>query len=103
MSHEVGHSHDDHAQHEPVSYGSYFLTWFSLLALTAITVAAAGMHFGGFSVLVALVIAVVKASIVLYLFMHLKYEDATFHRLIVIMLVALAIFIGLTFTDTLFR
>jgi cytochrome c oxidase subunit 4 len=61
------------------------------------------MHFGSMSVLVALVIAVVKASIVLYLFMHLKYEDATFHRLLLIVIVAMSIFIGLTFTDTLFR
>lgn len=102
MSHEVGH-HDEHAQHEPVGYGSYFLTWFSLLALTAITVAAAGMHFGSMSVLVALGIALIKAAIVLYLFMHLKYEDATFHRLLMIVIAAMVIFIGLTFTDTLFR
>ena len=102
MSHEAGHQ-EEHAQHEPVGYGSYFLTWFSLLALTAITVAAAGMHFGSMSVLVALISAVIKASIVLYLFMHLKYEDATFHRLLLIVIVAMTIFIGLTFTDTLFR
>jgi cytochrome c oxidase subunit IV len=100
MSHDVEH-HEE--LHEPTGYGSYFLTWFALVALTALTVTAAGMHFGGGSVVVALVIATIKASIVLYLFMHLKYEDATFHRLILIMLTVLAIFIGLTFTDTLFR
>ena len=100
MSHDE--HHEEHA-HEPASYGSYFITWFSLLALTAITVAAAGMHFGSMSVLVALLIATVKAGIVLYLFMHLKYEDATFHRLLMITIATLVIFIGLTFTDTLFR
>jgi cytochrome c oxidase subunit IV len=100
MSHDVEH-HEE--LHEPAGYGSYFLTWFALLALTALTVTAAGMHFGGMSVVVALAIAVIKASIVLYLFMHLRYEDATFHRLLLIVLAALAIFIGLTFTDTLFR
>jgi cytochrome c oxidase subunit 4 len=101
MSHDAGH-HEER-QHEPVGYGTYFLTWFSLLVLTAITVTAAGMHFGGLSVAVALVIAMIKASIVLYLFMHLKYEDTLFHRLLMIVIVALVIFIGLTFTDTLFR
>ena len=100
MSHDE--HHDEHA-HEPVSYGSYFVTWFSLLALTAITVAAAGMHFGSMSVLVAMFIALIKAAIVLYLFMHLKYEDATFHRLLMIVIATMVIFIGLTFTDTLFR
>lgn len=101
MSHET-HEQEEHA-HEPVGYGSYFLTWFALLVLTAITVTAAGMHFGNASVLVALVIAMVKAAIVLYLFMHLKYEDRMFHRLLLIVIVIMAINIGLTFTDTLFR
>ena len=101
MSHDAGHH--EAAHHEPVGYGQYFMTWFALVFLTAITVTAAGLHLGAISVLVALLIATVKASIVLWLFMHMKYEDATFHRLILIMVVALAIFIGLTFTDTLFR
>jgi len=101
MSHDA--SHHEETLHEPVGYGAYFMTWFSLVFLTAITVTAAGLHLGNASVLVALLIATIKASIVLYLFMHLKYEDATFHRLLLIVIVAMSIFIGLTFTDTLFR
>jgi cytochrome c oxidase subunit 4 len=101
VSHDA-HEHDEDA-HEPAGYGSYFLTWFALLVLTAITVTAAGMHFGNASVLVALTIAMIKAGIVLYLFMHLKYESKTFHRLLVIVIVLMVINIGLTFTDTLFR
>ncbi|HET6349642.1 MAG TPA: cytochrome C oxidase subunit IV family protein [Candidatus Krumholzibacteria bacterium] len=101
MSHDSGHH--DAQPHEPAGYGTYFMTWFSLVFLTALTVTAAGLHLGSISVAVALLIAAIKASIVLYLFMHLKYEDATFHRLILIMIVAMSIFIGLTFTDTLFR
>jgi len=46
MSHDAGHHHDEH-QHEPVGYGQYFLTWFSLLGLTAITVTAAGARLTG--------------------------------------------------------
>jgi cytochrome c oxidase subunit 4 len=95
------HEHEEH--HEPAGYGVYFLTWFSLLVLTAITVTAAGMHFGSMSVVVALFIALIKASIVLWLFMHLKYEDSLFHRLIWVVIFAMSVFIGLTFTDTLFR
>ena len=97
------HEHHEEHAHEPVGYGMYFLTWFSLLVLTAITVTAAGMHFGSLSVVVALFIALVKASIVLYLFMHLKYEDTLFHRLLWVVIFAIVVFIGLTFTDTLFR
>ncbi len=96
------HEHEEHAK-GPTGYGLYFMTWFSLLILTAITVAAAGMHFGSLSVVVALLIAMVKASIVLWLFMHLKYEDDLFHRLLWVVIFAIVVFIGLTFTDTLFR
>ena len=101
MSHDAGHHEESH--HEPTSYGMYFVTWFALIFLTAITVTAAGLHLGNAGVLVALLIATVKASIVLWLFMHLKYEDATFHRLLLIVITTMAIFIGMTFTDTLFR
>jgi cytochrome c oxidase subunit 4 len=99
----MSHDHDQEAAHEPVSYGTYVVTWLALLVLTAITVTAAGLHFGALNVLVALAIAATKATIVLYFFMHLKYETTIFHRMLVIVIVTLAIFIGLTFTDVLFR
>lgn len=102
MSHDANHEANVQA-HEPLGYSTYFITWFSLVGLTALTVTAAGLNLGGVSVVVALAIAAVKASIVLFVFMHLKYEDALFHRLLVVMLVTLTIFIGLTFTDVLFR
>jgi cytochrome c oxidase subunit 4 len=98
---EMKHEHE--TKHEPAGYGVYFLTWFTLVVLTSITVTAAGMDFGNLSVFVALVIAAVKASVVLYLFMHLKYESKMFHIMVIVVLVTLVIFIGLTFTDTLFR
>lgn len=94
--------HDQH-DHKPVGYGVYFLAWFSLLVLTAITVSVAGLQLGNISVLVVLSIALVKASVVLYLFMHLKYERQLFHTMLLITLFTLTVFIGLTFTDTLFR
>jgi cytochrome c oxidase subunit 4 len=101
MSHDEHHEAAQH--HEPAGYGVYFMTWFALVFLTAITVTAAGLHLGSISVAVALIIATIKASIVLYLFMHLKYEDAAFRRLILVMLGFFGIMVGLTFTDVLFR
>ena len=97
----MDHDHDE--QHEPVSYGVYVLTWVTLLVLTSITVTVAGMDFGSVSVFVALAIASIKATVVLYYFMHLKYESKLFHVMLYVVLVTLVIFIGLTFTDTLFR
>jgi len=99
----MSHDHEQESHHEPAGYGIYFVTWFALLILTAITVTAAGFDFGNMSVTVAMAIATVKASIVLAWFMHLKYEGKLFHVMIWLTLVTLAIFIGLTFTDVLFR
>jgi cytochrome c oxidase subunit 4 len=94
---------DYETRHEPVGYGVYFLAWFTLLVLTAITVTAAGMSFGSFSVFVALTIAAIKATVVLLIFMHLKYESRLFHIMLGVVLFTLVLFIGLTFTDVLFR
>jgi cytochrome c oxidase subunit 4 len=99
----MSHDHEHATDHEPVGYGTYILTWFTLVVLTAVTVTAAGMNFGKLSVLVALLIATIKAGVVLMIFMHLKYEPRLFKTMVWIVLITLAIFVGLTFTDTLFR
>ena len=90
-------------EHEPTGFDLYILTWVALLILTAITVTVAGMHLGKLSVLTAVAIAAVKAGVVLYLFMHLKYESRMLKTFVYATLVVLAIFIGLTFTDILYR
>jgi cytochrome c oxidase subunit 4 len=50
------------------------MTLAALLALTAITVAAAGIDFGAGNVVIALTIATVKASLVALIFMHLRHD-----------------------------
>lgn len=94
---------DDHTEHEHAGYDVYVLAWVALLILTAVTVTVAGLHLGKLSVLTAVVIAAVKASLVLYFFMHLKYEKPLFRTMVFVTLGVLAIFIGLTFTDILYR
>jgi cytochrome c oxidase subunit 4 len=46
----------------------------ALLALTALTVTAAGIDFGPYNTVIALVIATMKASLVALFFMHLRYD-----------------------------
>jgi cytochrome c oxidase subunit 4 len=86
-----------------VPYGTYFLVWGALLILTALTVAAAGIHFGRLNVLAALLIASCKTGLVLYIFMHLKYDEPIYRNVLFIAAVCLAIFIGITFLDVSFR
>lgn len=46
----------------------------TLLALTVITVLAAGLNFGSWNVVIALGIATIKASLVALFFMHLRHD-----------------------------
>ncbi len=58
----------------PVSL--YVTIFLALMALTTMTVFAAFVDLGQFNFLVALVIAGFKASLVIWYFMHLKYQSA---------------------------
>jgi cytochrome c oxidase subunit 4 len=78
-------------------------TWLALLALTALTVGITRLELGGCKVLGALAIACVKAGLVIAVFMHMKYEGRLLRWLLFLALVTLAIFIGFTFFDVLYR
>ena len=87
-----------------MSYARYVLVWLVLLALTAVTVTMASLDLGRVSIVAVLAIAAVKSTLVLLLFMHLLFEKRLLLKLLVpIAIAALAIFIGLTYTDILFR
>jgi cytochrome c oxidase subunit IV len=82
---------------------TYVIVWAALLALTATTIFVAGMHLGRFSILTALVIASIKASLVLWFFMHLKYEKRLFKVMLLVPIATLTVILGLTFLDIWFR
>jgi cytochrome c oxidase subunit 4 len=83
---------------------TYVLVWAGLLLLTALTVSVAGVNLGQLSILIVLVIAAVKSTLVLLYFMHLKYERGFLFMLIMPGTVfLLVLFIGFVFTDIAFR
>jgi cytochrome c oxidase subunit IV len=82
---------------------TFIKVWLALLALTAITITVAELHLGRFSMLTALAIASFKAGLVLWFFMHLKYESRLFKWLLLAPIVTLAVIIGLTFFDIWYR
>lgn len=89
---------------EKVKYRTYIFVWLGLVILTGITVSMAGMNLGRLSIGIVLAIAAIKSGLVLSYFMHLKYETGLLFKLMIpIVLAALTIFIGLTFTDIAFR
>jgi cytochrome c oxidase subunit 4 len=84
---------------------AYVVVWAVLLALTGVTiaVASAGPSLGAFSTLTAVAIASLKAGLVCWYFMHLKYEKRFFKLLLLVPIVTLAVMIGLTFVDIGYR
>jgi cytochrome c oxidase subunit 4 len=85
------------------NYKTYILVWGALLVLLGITIAAAKLYVFQYSVLVNLLIASIKAILVLMFFMHLKYEGYFLKSLVVLTLAALTFIIALTFSDVWFR
>ncbi|HEU0033059.1 MAG TPA: cytochrome C oxidase subunit IV family protein [Kofleriaceae bacterium] len=73
----------------------------SLLLLTLVTVLATKIDFGAnINLAIAMLIAVVKATLVVLFFMHLKY-DKLFHSVVFVSaLLAAALFVGFTLMDT---
>jgi len=87
-----------------VSHVRYFYVWIALLVLTAITVTTAGLNVGRVGIIIVLVIAATKSTMVLLWFMHLRSEKRLLLKLLVpIAIATLAIFIGLTYMDILTR
>ena len=91
------------AAREP-SCKSYLLVYAALVCLTAITVTSASLDLGKIAIFIVLAIAGTKAVLVLLYFMHLRYEKKLLIKILMpIVVVTLAIFIGLTYTDILYR
>jgi cytochrome c oxidase subunit IV len=93
------------SEHEQpiVSFRTNAVIWLLLLVLTATTVYVSRLPLGPFHIWAGIGIAVVKSSLVILIFMQLKYEQPLFKGLLLIALTILGIFISLTFFDTLYR
>lgn len=86
-----------------VPYRTFIVVWLTLLILTGVTVAVAQVNLGALNVWVALGIATLKSALVVAFFMHMKYETPLFKLALLAALAILAIFIGMTFLDVLYR
>ncbi|MBS1121321.1 MAG: caa(3)-type oxidase, subunit [Deltaproteobacteria bacterium] len=93
--------HDEHGISHVASVKVLVGTGGALLMLTLVTVLATRVDFGAnINLAVAMAIAVVKATLVILFFMHLKY-DKLFHSVIFVSaLLAAALFVGFTLMDS---
>ena len=86
-----------------IPYRTFLLVLGGLIVLTLISVAITRIHLGSLTVFMALLIAAVKSSIVLWIFMHLKFENRMFKLSVVGVVLLLAAVITITLLDYLFR
>jgi len=82
---------------------TYIVVWGALIVLTAATVAVSYVHLGMMNVVVALLIASAKASLVALFFMHLRYESRLVWGFALTPIFFLVLIIAGTLSDTLFR
>jgi cytochrome c oxidase subunit IV len=80
-AHGGAHGHDSHGglqmgHHHVSSSAMFFSVLVVLLFLTIVTVAVSRFDFGSANMLIAMGIASVKASLVIALFMHVKWDTA---------------------------
>ncbi|MCA9244041.1 MAG: cytochrome C oxidase subunit IV family protein [Phycisphaerales bacterium] len=100
MAHSHGSDSHGHGVGHVVGPGILIANGVALLILTIITVAAARVDLGQANLVVAIAIAVVKASLVCLIFMHL-YWDKPFNGLILVSSLAFAaLFLTLALYDT---
>jgi len=83
--------------------GTYYTIFISLMVLTAITVAVAFINLGPFNFPVALSIAIVKATLVILFFMHVKYSSRLTKLTVGTGFFFLLVLFTLTLTDYLTR
>ena len=82
---------------------TYLMVGLVLLILTATTVAISFVHFGAFNLVIAMIIASIKAVLVALFFMHLLYDNKFFMAIFSIALIFVSVFIILTMFDTMQR
>jgi cytochrome c oxidase subunit 4 len=101
------HDHHAHAGGEPhplvghlVPVRTLVLTGMALLFLTVVTVAVRYIDVGEFNIVIALGVAVVKAVLVVLVFMHLLWDRSFNSLMLVGSIVFVVLLIGIAMTDT---
>ncbi len=95
-----GHSDDGHDFAHPMPIPVLLAVFVALTILTIITVAQSNFSFGGIDVIIVMVIATIKATLVAAFFMHLAYDQPFNQLLFVGSLVFVGLFVIFTIGDS---
>ena len=94
------HDHADGDFAHPMPVWLLLFVFFSLLALTGLTVFQAGLHLGNLEVWLSLIIATIKASLVMAFFMHLAYDKPFNILMFLSSFLFVVLFIGFLLMDS---
>ena len=86
-----------------VPYRTLVRVWLTLLVITALLVIFSRLSRGGSAIWAMLVLTPIKAGLVFFFFMHLKYEKPYLKALVFLTLGLLTMVIGILFFDILQR
>lgn len=86
-------------EHHVVSIKAYVGVFLALMVLTGVTVWAAGQDFGPYNTAVAVGIAITKATLVVLIFMHVKWGTKLTKLFVVSGVVFLLILMAITMSD----
>ncbi len=90
--------YDVHAHISPVGFYVFILG--TLMILTLLTVGVSYIHLGRLNLVVAVVIASIKAALVVTFFMHLKYDNKFNALILVVTLLFIGVFFAYVMNDT---
>jgi cytochrome c oxidase subunit 4 len=93
---------DDEKAHI-IPYRTFLYVLALLIALTLTSVAVTQIYLGTLTVAIALVIAVIKSSFVLRIFMHLKFENKIYSFAVIAVILILCLVIIITLLDYIYR
>ena len=96
-------SHDEHHGHHIVPVKTLVVVFGALIFFTVLTVVLAQFHFGALEVPIALGIALIKASLVVSIFMALKWDNKVNATVLAVGVLFVLVFISFTLMDTEFR
>jgi cytochrome c oxidase subunit 4 len=93
----------ENEKHHIIPYKTYLLILAVLLVLTGVSVAVTQINLGTLTVTMALLVACVKSSLVLAIFMHLRFDNKIYSFMAIGVIIIIGVLIFLTFLDYLYR
>lgn len=91
-------AHSKHTTHL-LDFKMNTLVWIDLMIFTFVTIEIAQFDFKELTVLIALLVATIKSTLVGYYFMHLKFENKVFKIMVILTLLVFIAVLILLFSD----